>query len=87
MNDKLRISSKGGQERTACGTGSSISGVFKGDEVYIEFATNGANTNGGFMLTYKLSNISTSAQGTWKSFLTGILRRVSRKTETDCLLV
>ena len=85
MNDKLRISSKGGQERTACGTGSSISGVFKGDEVYIEFATNGAN--GGFMLTYKLSNISTSAQGTWKSFLTGILRRVSRKTETDCLLV
>ena len=63
MNDKLCIGSKGGQERTSCGRGTPISGVFEGDEVYIEFATNGANNNGGFMLTYKLTNISTSAQG------------------------
>ena len=66
VNDKLRIGSKDGQERIACGTGSPISELFEGDEIYIEFATNGAYNNGGFMLTYKLTNISTSAQGTWK---------------------
>ena len=64
VNDKLRISSKGGQEKTTCGTGSPISLVFEEDEVYFEFTTNGGNSNGGFMLTYKLTNISTSPQGT-----------------------
>ena len=67
-NDKLRISSKGGQQKTTttCGAESPISVVFEGDEIYIEFFTNGANSNGGCMLTYKLINISTSPEGTWK---------------------
>ena len=67
VNDKLRISSKGGQEKTTCGTaGSPISVVFEGDEVYFEFTTNGGNSRVGFMLTYKLTNISASPQGTCK---------------------
>ena len=66
-NDKLRISSKGGQLKTTCGTGLPRLAVFEGDEVYIEFTTNGANNNFGFMLTYKLINISAALpQGTWK---------------------
>ena len=68
VNDKLRISSKGGQQKTSCGRVSPISIVFEGDEIYIEFFTNGANSGGGFMLTYKLTNISTPPQGMWKYF-------------------
>ena len=63
VNDKLGISSKGGQEKTTCGRGSPISVVFEGDEVYFEFTTNGGNSSVGFMLTYKLTNISASPQG------------------------
>ena len=68
VNDKLRISVKVEQEKitTTCGTESPISVVFEGDEVYIEFTTNGAISDGAFMLTYKLINISTSPEGTWK---------------------
>ena len=66
VNDKLSITSKVGQPKISCGTGSPISVVFEGDEVYFEFTTNGGNSNGGFMLTYKLTNFSTSPQGTWK---------------------
>ena len=66
VNDKLRISSKGEQQKvtTTCGTDSPISVVFEGDEIYIEFSTNGGNSSGAFMLTYKLINISTSPEGT-----------------------
>ena len=64
MNDKLLISSNGGQEKTTCGRGSSISGVFEGDEVYIKFTTNRVNSDTGFMLTYNVTSIS--PQGTWK---------------------
>ena len=65
--DKLRISSKSGQQKTTRGTGSPISAVFEGDEIYIEFVTNGANNNFGFILTYKLMNISAALPlGTWK---------------------
>ena len=67
VNDKLRISSKSGQQKTTCGTGSPISAVFEGVEEYIEFVTNGDNNNFGFILTYKLMNISAALPlGTWK---------------------
>ena len=68
VNDKLRISSKSGQQKTTCGTGSPISAVFEGDEVYIEFVTDGDTNNFGFILTYKLMNISaTLPLGTWNN--------------------
>ena len=67
VNDKLRISSKSGQQKTTCGTGSPIPAVFEGVEEYIEFVTNGDNNNFGFILTYKLMNISAALPlGTWK---------------------
>ena len=68
VNDKLRISGKGEPEKitTTCGKESPISVVFEGVEVYIEFTTNGAISDGGFLLTYKLINISTPPEGTWK---------------------
>ena len=69
VNDKLGISSRGGQEKTSCGTRSPISVVFEGDGVYFEFKTNGGNSSVGFMLTCKLTNISACPQGTWKKLL------------------
>ena len=74
-NDKLRISSKGGQVKTTCGTGSPRSAVFEGNEVYIEFTTNEANNNFGFMLTYKLINMSAALpQGTWEQLISEFWR-------------
>ena len=63
VNDKLLITSKGGQQKSACGTGTPASAVFEGDEVYVQFTTNGAINNPGFMLSYKLIDIPTSM---WK---------------------
>lgn len=58
VNDKLLISSKGGQQKSACGTGSPTKAVFEGDEVYVEFTTNAAVDNVGFMVSYKLIDIA-----------------------------
>ena len=83
-NDRLRISSKGGQLKTTCGTGSPGLAVFEGEEIYIEFTTNGAINNFGFMLSYKLINISAALpQGTYRSNSSLCSGVFSTKTESD----
>lgn len=56
-NDKLKISSSGGQQQIACGTGSPTTKEFEGNEVYLHLTTNGNKDNIGFMLSYRLLDI------------------------------